>query len=227
MKVEIEWPQPKGFKARIREKLRRKVRYWVEGQQYTYFDMPEGIPGLEAEYPSYPTMRVLETYPGENPQVKVGRYAGIHYSTVIIPGGQHHMDWVSTVNTEINERGEWVEVPGSLYSNGPVVIGPNAFIAFQALINSGVTIGAGAVVAARAVVTKDVPPFAIVGGNPAKVIRYRFDEPTREALLRICWWDWPVEKVSAHTKQIHSPDVADFVARHDPALTERMPCPDC
>ena len=182
----MAWPQPQGLRAKIREKLRRKVRYWIEGQQYTYFDTPEGIPGLQAAYPSYPTMRVLETYPGEAPEVKVGRYAGLHYSTVIIPGGQHHMDWVSTVNTEINERGEWVEVPGSLYSNGPVVIGPNAFIAFQALINSGVTIGAGAVVAARAVVTKDVAPRQIVGGNPARVLKSRELPPpeTRPLSLR-------------------------------------------
>ena len=223
----MQWPQPKGFRAKLREKLRKKVRFWVEGQQYTYFDSPEGIPGLEAAYPSYPTMRVLETYPGENGVVKVGRYAGIHYSTIIIPGGQHRMEWVSTVNTEIDEHGNWVDVPDALYSNGPVVIGPNAFVAFQAMINSGVTIGAGAVVAARAVVVKDVPPYAIVGGNPAKVIRYRFEEPIREALLRICWWDWPVAKVSAHSKQIHSADVAGFVARHDPALDTREPCPDC
>jgi hypothetical protein len=81
---------------------------------------------------------------------------------------------------------------------------------------SGVTIGHGAIVAPRAVVLHDVQPYEIVGGNPAKHIKWRFDEPTREALLRIAWWDWPEEKVARHRHEIDSPDVQGFIERHDP-----------
>jgi carbonic anhydrase/acetyltransferase-like protein (isoleucine patch superfamily) len=90
-------------------------------------------------------------------------------------------------------------------------------VAFEALITSGVTIGHGAIVAPRAVVVSDVAPYEIVGGNPAKHLKWRFDEETRAALLRISWWDWPEEKVNRLRHEIDSPDVAGFVARHDPA----------
>jgi hypothetical protein len=84
----------------------------------------------------------------------------------------------------------------------------------DALVLSGVTIGNGAVVAARAVVTKNVEPYEIVGGVPARHIGWRFDEQIRQAFLKIAWWEWPVEDVLAHQAQLQSPDVAGFLARH-------------
>jgi acetyltransferase-like isoleucine patch superfamily enzyme len=174
---------------------------------------------VDAAYPTYPTMRVIESVPSDRDvPIKVGKYTGIHYTTVILPGGMHHVDWVSTQHTYVDANGNWVNHPEAIHSKGPVVIGNDVFIAFEAVVTSGVTIGDGAVVATRAVVIKDVEPYSIVGGNPAKHVKYRFDEPTREALLRIKWWDWPVEKVAAHDSQINGPDVAGFVAGHDPAL---------
>lgn len=101
------------------------------------------------------------------------------------------------------------------YSKGRVVIGGDVWIGFEALIMSGLTIGHGSVVAARAVVTSSVEPYSIVAGSPAKHVKYRFDQPTREALLRIKWWDWPDEKIARHRAEIDSPDVAGFIARHD------------
>jgi carbonic anhydrase/acetyltransferase-like protein (isoleucine patch superfamily) len=98
-----------------------------------------------------------------------------------------------------------------------VVIGNDVLVAFEALIMSGVTIGDGAIVAPRAVVLRDVQPYEIVGGNPAKHLKWRFDEETRAALLRIRWWDWPDEKVRRHRAEIDSPDVQGFIERHDPA----------
>lgn len=181
----------------------------------TYFDVPGQR--IEWGYPSYPTVKVLQSVPNDGDVVTVGKYTGIHYSTVIIPGGQHHIDWVGTLHGHV-ENGDWVNHPDAIYSSGPVVIGNDVFVAFESVIGSGVTIGDGAVVAARSMVVKSVEPYSVVGGNPARHIRYRFDQPIREALLRIRWWDWSVDKVARHKDQIHSPDVADFVACHDSDL---------
>jgi virginiamycin A acetyltransferase len=87
-------------------------------------------------------------------------------------------------------------------------VGNDVWIGYQALIMPGVSIGDGAIIASGAVVTKAVPPYAIVGGNPARVIRDRFDEDTIHRLLNIRWWDWPVEKVTANVKLICGGDVA-------------------
>lgn len=207
--------EPQGFLDRVKRRLRAKVRFWIDGHQITYFDEPGQR--LTWEYPSYPTMKILQSVPDDGDVVTVGKYSGIHYTVVVIPGGQHHIDWVGTLHAHV-EDGQWVNNPDAIHSSGPVVIGSDVFVAYQAVIGSGVTIGHGAVVAARSMVVKSVEPYSVVGGNPAKHLKYRFDQPTREALLRICWWDWSTDKVARHQPQIQSPDVAGFVARHDPEL---------
>jgi carbonic anhydrase/acetyltransferase-like protein (isoleucine patch superfamily) len=111
-------------------------------------------------------------------------------------------------------------------SRGPIVIGNDVWSGFGSVVSPGITVGDGAIIAAGAIVTRDVPPYSIVGGVPAKVIKYRFDEPDREALLRIRWWDWAEERVRAHIEQLASPAIADFIARHDPN-GPRDACPDC
>ena len=85
---------------------------------------------------------------------------------------------------------------------GDIVIGNDVWIGYEAVILAGVTIGDGAVIGARAVVTKDVPPYAIVGGVPARVIRSRFTEETVKALLRLKWWDWPAERIQEKLAEI-------------------------
>ena len=80
-------------------------------------------------------------------------------------------------------------------NRGDIVVGNDVWIGYEAVVMAGVTIGDGAIVASRAVVTRDVPPYAIVGGVPAKVIKYRFDPATVESLLAIKWWEWPAETI--------------------------------
>lgn len=82
-----------------------------------------------------------------------------------------------------------------IVSKGPIIVGSDVWIGAQSIILSGVTIGHGAVVAANSVVNKDVPPYAIVAGSPAQIIKYRFDSNTIEKLLALKWWEWPVEKI--------------------------------
>lgn len=90
---------------------------------------------------------------------------------------------------------------------GDIVIGNDVWIGYEAVVLSGVTIGDGAVIGARAVVTKDVPPYTIVGGVPAKPVRKRFDEEVISALEYLRWWDWDKEKIQRHIASIQSGDI--------------------
>ncbi|MBR3191286.1 MAG: CatB-related O-acetyltransferase [Bosea sp.] len=112
-------------------------------------------------------------------------------------GGNHRTEWATTYPFPALP-GLWPEavgLDGSHVSRGDTVIGHDVWLGSQALILSGVTIGHGAVVAARAVVAKDVPPYAIVAGNPARVVRYRMSEERIAALLRSQWWLLPEAEV--------------------------------
>lgn len=85
------------------------------------------------------------------------------------------------------------DVASAWDNKGDIVIGNDVWIGYEAILLAGVTIGDGAVIGTRALVTKDVPPYTIVGGTPARVLRKRFSEDTISALLRLKWWDWPIE----------------------------------
>ena len=96
-------------------------------------------------------------------------------------------------------------------NKGDIVIGNDVWIGYEAVILSGVTIGDGAVIGTRAVVTKDVPPYAIVGGVPAKLIRKRFDEDVISRLVELRWWDWDKERINCNLPAIQSGNINDLV----------------
>lgn len=196
----------------LETRLRPRVTNWVLGT-HVKIGAPRDL--VEAEWPSYVNFRVIETAPGDGYPVKVGKYCSINEHAYAFLGGNHAPHHVSTFHFH-----RLMGLPGDLeepLNNGPIVVGNDVWIGWEAVIMSGVTVGDGAVVAARAVVTRDVAPYEIVGGVPASHLRWRFDEKVREALLRIRWWDWPTEKVIEHVAELQSDDLAGFVARHDPA----------
>ena len=108
----------------------------------------------------------------------------------------HRMDRLSTYNFGKHLFGG--RSVDDAVSKGPIIVGNDVWIGAKAIILSGVTIGDGAIVAAGSVVTKDVPPFSIVGGNPARVIRYRFSPEIIAQLQTLKWWSWPLEKIKQH-----------------------------
>jgi virginiamycin A acetyltransferase len=110
----------------------------------------------------------------------------------------HRTDRLSTYYFEKNFVG--VKSQNEIFSKGPITIGSDVWIGTKSIILSGVTIGHGAIIAAGSVVTKDVPPYAIVGGNPARLIKYRFASDIIEDLLKLSWWDWPFEKIRANAQ---------------------------
>lgn len=148
-------------------------------------------------------------------ETSVGRYCSIAWECAVL-GIDHPVDFISThVFTfrnyfESNIRDHFGRAPKHApfqSHRGAVNIGNDVWIGQNALIQQGVTIGDGAVIAAGAVVTKDVPPFAIVGGTPARLIRYRFAEPLIERIQRIAWWQYHV----ADFEGLDVTDPADFL----------------
>jgi acetyltransferase-like isoleucine patch superfamily enzyme len=148
-----------------------------------------------------------------NPTVKVtfGKYCAIADQVTLVAGGEHHKDWVTSYQF-VDLWQIW-----DLYTHlkpktkGNILIGNDVWIGTSAIILSGVTIGDGAVIGAGSVVVKDVPPYAIVGGNPARVIRFRFTEEQVRALLNIRWWDWPEKHIREQLASFM--DVDSFISR--------------
>jgi acetyltransferase-like isoleucine patch superfamily enzyme len=124
------------------------------------------------------------------PTLKVGKFCSFAYGVRILLSAEHQISSISTYPFNVFWGGE--KGPAS---KGDVVIGNDVWVGYGAIILSGVHIGDGAVVGAGAIVTSDVPPYAIVVGNPARVVKYRFEPSSIDYLLRIRWWDWPIHKI--------------------------------
>lgn len=159
---------------------------------------------------SYGTPRVL-TFRGSEARLVVGPYVSITTGATIVLGGNHPTSWVSLYpfRARLNLPGAYTD--GMPKTRGDVVIGADAWIGHEALIMSGVHIGVGAVVAARAVVSESVPDFAVVAGSPARVVKFRFPEDVRRRLLATRWWDLPREKVLDLVPLLSSGDVLQFL----------------
>jgi acetyltransferase-like isoleucine patch superfamily enzyme len=160
---------------------------------------------------------VVRKFKGDTGRVFVGNFVSIAHGVECYSGGLHRTEWVSQYGLRA-----MLDLPGAYedgfpHGRGDIHVGHDAWLAQGSIVMSGVTIGPGAVVATRAVVTRDVAPYAIVGGVPAKQIGQRFDDEQVRALLRIAWWDWPLETIKERVDLLSSPDVDAFIARYDPA----------
>lgn len=161
---------------------------------YTYYDDFENVENFERN------VKYLFDFSGD--KLIIGKFCMIASDVSFIMNGANHLtDAVSTYPFAVFGHGWSQAMEGKTYPHkGDTVIGNDVWLGHKAVLMPGVTIGDGAIVAAHAVVTKDVAPYAIVGGNPAKVLRMRFSEAQIEQLLAIRWWDWEVEKI---TRNVH------------------------
>jgi len=151
---------------------------------------------------------VLYQYPINHDRLTIGRFCSIACGAkFVFNSANHTLKSLSTYPFPLFFE-EWnlerSEVTDAWDNKGDIVIGNDVWIGYEAVIMAGVTIGDGAIVGTRAVVTKDVPPYTIVGGVPAKPIRKRFSEETISALLEIKWWNWPKERISQNMAAIKS-----------------------
>ncbi len=175
----------------------------IQVGDYTYYDGREEADKFEKNNVVF----------GKFSKLTIGKFCQIAYGTkFILNDANHHMNGFSTypfyVFGEYAEGcPEWGNYEPDFPKKGDTFIGNDVWFGHESKILPGVTIGDGAIIGTAAVVTKDVPPYAIVAGNPAKIIRMRFSKEIIDQLLEIQWWNWDYSKISANIKYIVEADI--------------------
>lgn len=157
---------------------------------------------------------VLYHYPVNGDRLIIGKFCSIACGAkFLFNSANHSLASLSTYPFPIFYE-EWglniQDVAAAWDNKGDIVIGNDVWIGYEAVVLAGVTIGDGAVIGARAVVTKDVPPYAVVGGVPARLIRRRFPDDTISALLALKWWDWPSDKIKPRLSALQAGQIEEF-----------------
>ncbi len=177
------------------------TRPTIDVGDYTYYDDPAGPERFEEH--------VLYHFDFIGDRLVIGRFCSIAAEVrFIMNGGNHATDWLTTFPFPVFGHGWESAMPDSWPYRGDIVVGNDVWMGYGVTVMPGVTIGDGAIVATRSVVTKDVPAYAVVGGNPAELIRYRFGGEDRARLLEVAWWNWDAEKITRNVKAICAGDIA-------------------
>ena len=157
---------------------------------------------------------VLYHYPVNGDRLIIGKFCSIACGAkFLFNSANHSLASLSTYPFPIfyEEWGLNIQNVAAAWDNkGDIVIGNDVWIGYEAVVLAGVTSGDGAVIGARAVVTKDVPPYAVVGGVPARLIRRRFPDDTISALLALRWWDWPADKIKPRLSALQAGQIEEF-----------------
>ena len=171
---------------------------------YTYYDDFETVENFEKN------VKYLFDFIGD--KLIIGKFCMIASDVTFIMNGANHLsDAISTYPFAIFGSDWSNAMEGKQYpTKGNTIIGNDVWIGYGATIMSGVTVGDGAIIATKAVVTKDVAPYSIVGGNPAKEIRKRFSEKEIKKLLEMRWWDWSLEKITQNVQLLTGNRIEDF-----------------
>ncbi len=170
---------------------------------------------LQEKYPQYEIGRGTYGSPEiitwqEGATLKIGAFCSIAEGVKFFLGGEHRVDWVTTYPFSfLWESGR--HITGHPKTKGDVIVGNDVWIGAEAVIMSGVKIGDGAVVGARAVVTKNMEPYAIYAGNPARLVKKRFDEKTIQQLLALEWWNFTDEEIEQILPLMLNTDIRTFI----------------
>lgn len=204
---------------RLRSRIRVRLRWLFRLPHVDWYDVGDR---LTVGRHSYHRPRVRWYY-GDYTTVRVGSFCSISEDVVVLLGGGHPINWVSSFPLRARFGLPGAYEDGSPRSNGDVSIGSDVYIGREARILSGVSIGDGAVIGAHSVVAKDVRPYAVVVGNPAREIRRRFPDGQVERLLRIAWWEWPDEQVLGAIDLLNADNAIEaFLDRYDPVGSDPL-----
>ncbi len=175
----------------------------IEVGEYSYYDDPV--------HPERFEEHVTHHYEFLGDRLIIGRFCAIARGVEFVMNGANHRMCSATTYPFNIMGGGWEKCTPSLDElplKGDTVVGNDVWIGQDVTVMPGVHIGDGAIIAAGSVVTRDVPPYAIYGGNPARLIRMRFDAGTVGLLLRLRWWDWPAEKIFNNLELLCSPEIS-------------------
>lgn len=163
---------------------------------YTYYDDFEDVENFEKN------VKYLFDFNGD--QLIIGKFCMIASDVTFIMNGANHLTEAITSYPFAIFGHDWSNaMDNKTYpTKGNTIIGNDVWIGYGATIMPGITVGDGAIIGSKSVVTKDVQPYAIVGGNPAKEIRKRFSEEEIEQLLDIRWWDWTIERITENVQHL-------------------------
>jgi acetyltransferase-like isoleucine patch superfamily enzyme len=203
MHVTMDW-------RRRREVTNSIIRSYLPGNRRLEDDSPTLPRGVAVGRHTYghdeDTFRVFT----EGARIEVGAFCSIGPEVRILGGGEHVITRASTfpLNALLFDRGKR-NAPDDV-NKGPTVVGNDVWIGLGATILAGVTVGDGAVIGARTVVSKSAPPYAVILGNPGRIVRYRFDSTVRDRLLALQWWEWDDDEIRAQ-KRWFMGDVESFL----------------
>ena len=176
----------------LRDLWRERYDLMYQGDKVEIGDFTYGYP-------------IIRTW-GENTKLKIGKFCSIGMDVRIYLGGNHRTDWLTTYPFNVLLKDQYPGIDGECAATkGDVTIGNDVWIADNVTIMSGVTIGDGAVIANGAVVTRDIPPYSIAGGVPAKHLRWRHTN-----CVHLDWWDWPLEVIAEVVPILCSKDDLDL-----------------
>lgn len=169
---------------------------------YTYYDHPEGADSFERD-------NVLYHYDFSKEKLIIGKFCAIAANVkFIMASANHKLNGFSTYPFGIFQRGwEKEYYLAEIENRGDTVVGNDVWFGYGAVIMPGVKIGDGAIIGAMSVVIKDVPAYSVAAGNPARCVKKRFSDEVSSELLKLKWWDWPIEKISQNIKAIASCDM--------------------
>ncbi|WP_139999028.1 CatB-related O-acetyltransferase [Paenibacillus paridis] len=176
----------------------------IEIGDYTYYDDHQNPLDFEKN--------VLYLFDFIGDKLKIGKFCAIASQAKFIMNGANHNTGAFTTFPFGAFGGDWVSGLDNLSGGfkGDTVIGNDVWIGYNVTIMPGIQIGDGAIIASHAIVTKDVPAYSIVGGNPAKLIRRRFDEEVIEILIAMKWWDWEIAKITENIPILTSSNVNEL-----------------
>lgn len=176
---------------------------------YTYYDDFEDVHNFEKN------IKYHFEFTGDN--LIIGRFCMIASGVTFIMNGANHLtDAVSTYPFAIF-GGDWTAaMEGKQYpTKGNTIIGNDVWIGYDVTIMAGVHVGDGAIIAANSTVVKDVPPYTMVGGNPATIIKKRFPDEQIAALLHLQWWNWSIEKITANVQKLTGNNIDELIRLKD------------